>query len=63
MVKCVEELFLCTFFSYYKLNVIDEEYIVVSVFIPELEIADSFREVFPIFRASISSLVNVSLVT
>ena len=36
MVECVEELFLCTFFSYYKLNVVDEEYVVISVLIPEL---------------------------
>ena len=35
MVECVEKLFLRTFFSDDKLDVIDEQHVIVPVFFPE----------------------------
>ena len=35
MVKCMEELFLCTFFSYNELDIINQKYIIITVFIAE----------------------------
>src|SRR5699024_11665820 len=36
MVKSMEKFFLRTFFSYNKLNIIDKQYVIVSIFFTEL---------------------------
>ena len=62
MVKCMEEFFLRTLLSYDKLDIIYEEYVVVPVFLTEF-CYGKFIAGLSCFQASISSLVNVSLVT
>ena len=35
VVKCMEKFFLCTFFSYNKLNIVDQKNVIITIFLAE----------------------------
>lgn len=59
----MEEFFLSTFFTDNKLDVINKQDIIIPVLVPELGHSGFIAGSPSILRASISSLVKVSLVT
>ena len=51
MVKCMEELFLCTFFSYNELDIINQKYIIITVFIAEFRHCGLVSGGFSVFES------------
>ena len=60
MVKCMEELFLCTFFSYNELDIINQKYIIITVFIAEFRHCGLVSGGFTFFADHLREKLNLT---